>query len=195
MLVKSGEVQGMISGDIPMVQSLTTVGGDTQEWDTMFYTIQFKMDDGKVVKKEARTMEVITSPQEKMDLRMAARKFHVWPKEVERPSRPVDLLVGILQANIFSTDSKIKQSLRLRHSHFGSGKLFDGAHQSIKAKGCHLMNEAHAISGATTNQLRPYTTETIGAEALGACGGPRESPGDLMCFHSTYNFLEAEKRV
>ena len=59
--------------------------------------------------------------------------FKVPWKDVARPIRPVNLLVGLNEAGLHPTggDTNVGK-LRLLYSEFGTGKLLDGAHPSIK---------------------------------------------------------------
>ena len=104
-----------------IVQSLTTVGGDTRGWETKLYEVPLQRCDGSVVRVLVTGMEENHQPPAKLDVRDGAWMIYVPVKDVKRPSGDMDPLVGIQEAGLFPMPERTKGNLRLLCSQFGTG--------------------------------------------------------------------------
>ena len=117
---------------------LTITGQRKETRDTTLYWVPLVDRQGTVWKVMAYEMDNITAPMEGEDVTLAEKLFPMVDKgALERPSGPVDLLVGINMAAIFpylaNREEHLRGNLMLMTSIFGSGFLLSGDHAGISA--------------------------------------------------------------
>ena len=122
----------------PVHQSLQTTGGQVKAWHTEAYYVPLVDREGTVHRVLAYSIETITNPMDRVDVRPALRVF----PEVKglatilRPMGNVDLLLGIHDADlhpVLTNPNKHRVGkLCLLTFRFGTGYLLDGAHPGIK---------------------------------------------------------------
>ena len=117
---------------------LTTTGERKEKRETTVYWVPLLDRKGVTHTVMAYEMENITAPMEADNVTVAEKLFPMVGKgALERPSGPVDLLVGIHMAGIFpylaSREEHLRGNLRLMTSIFGTGWVLDGDHAEISA--------------------------------------------------------------
>ena len=140
----------------PVTQYLQTTGRQSEAWQTMAYRVRLVDREGNEHVILAFAMDSITASQERVDVSKAMSLFPIL-KDLEQVSRavgPVDLLLGIHQAElhpVLEGQDHVVGSLRLMSSKFGTGFLLDGTHPSISPKPVFLnadaINKGHSTLG------------------------------------------------
>ena len=83
----------------------------------------------------------------KLDTTAAARIFGVPKENLERPSGPVELLLGSNNACIFLVAIRWEENLRIRGSPFGTRMFLDGSHPDVRHLRHHL-REVNCVTSA-----------------------------------------------
>ena len=140
--------------------NLSTTGQKKEHKQTMVYWVPLLDREGETHYIYAYEMDNITAPMEAEDVSLAEELFPMVSKgALERPSGPVDLLVGIHMAGIFpylaNREEHLKGNLRLMTSIFGTGFLLDGDHAGISASVMMASPEALKLTRAgSVNQVK-----------------------------------------
>jgi hypothetical protein len=104
--------------------------------------------------------KISTKEMEVVDIRGVIQLLHVPLCDVECPHGPIDLLVGLNEAQLHPASGKHKVgNLRLLQSQFGTGALLEGAHPAIKPKQVRMTKLAHVIKMIDTSSPIPKSVK------------------------------------
>ena len=111
---------------------LLTVGKVVKTQRTIMYDINIADRDGVVHTITAYEMETICEETAFFDPRITELFDDVEAKEVMRPRRNVDILIGMDHIGLHPKQTQCKENLAVFSSSFGTGKILGGTHPLVK---------------------------------------------------------------
>ena len=146
-----------------------------QQQDTTLYEITIYDRKGQPHIIKAYGIEEICQDTERINVKAIAKLFgNVAAKDIARPQRSVDLLIGNNRAPLHPVRSQHRGNLVLYDSDFGTGKVVGGEHECIK--GNDKMNAfAKVVARADIRNVRTHkpSIDFFSAEGLGVNVPPK----------------------
>ena len=160
---------------VRVTYELITINNTVTQQDTTLYEITIYDRQGQAHLIKAYGIEEICQDTERINVKAIAKLFgNMSTKDISRPQRHVDLLIGNNRAPLHPVREQHHGNLVLYSSDFGTGKVVGGEHEIIKGND-KMSAFAKIVARADIRNVRTHkpSVDFFSAEGLGVNVPPK----------------------